>query len=191
MKKLNGVHTCCHKLATVLKMDYSRHHYQKLAVGRHHGTIMTRSERLLELLQALRRRRSAVSGATLATELGISIRTLYRDIASLQAQGAHITGEPGVGYLLRPGYMLPPLMFSQAELEALMLGMRWVNKVADPSLRDAAANAFAKISAVLPGPMRAELEDTTLLVGPRTIQETETVDLEMLRSAMRQEQKCN
>ena len=73
---------------------------------------MVRSERLLTLLQALRRYRRPVSGALLAQELGISIRTLYRDVASLQAQGADIEGEPGVGYILRPGFMLPPLMFS-------------------------------------------------------------------------------
>eukprot|EP01036_Dinobryon_divergens_P018541 gene18541-25256_t len=70
---------------------------------------MSRSERLLALLQALRRRRSAVSGLVLAQELDVSIRTLYRDIAALQAQGAAIEGSPGVGYVMKPGFMLPPL----------------------------------------------------------------------------------
>ncbi|MBV2183002.1 MAG: HTH domain-containing protein, partial [Rhizobium sp.] len=87
---------------------------------------MSRSERLLSLLQVLRRHRQPVSGAALASELGISLRTLYRDIASLQAQGANIEGEAGVGYVLRPGYMLPPLMFSREEIEALVLGVRLV-----------------------------------------------------------------
>ena len=104
---------------------------------------MTRSERLLSLLQALRRHKRPVSGARLAEELGISIRTLYRDIASLQAQGASIEGEPGVGYILRPGFMLPPLMFSQTELEALMLGFRWVSKFADGPMTKAASDALA------------------------------------------------
>src|SRR5690606_27088595 len=115
-------------------------------------------ERLLSLLQALRRHRRPVSGALLAAELGISIRTLYRDIRSLQAQGADIEGEPGIGYVLRPGFMLPPLMFSQAELEALMIGFRWVAKFADEPLTEAASDALAKISAVLPENLRSELE---------------------------------
>ena len=150
---------------------------------------MVRSERLLTLLQALRRYRRPVSGALLAQELGISIRTLYRDVASLQAQGADIEGEPGVGYVLRPGFMLPPLMFSQAELEALMLGFRWIAKFADEPVTKAASDALAKISAVLPEDLKDELENTTLLVGPRTISDAETVDLGLIRAAIRGEQK--
>lgn len=150
---------------------------------------MARSERLLALLQVLRRHRRAVSGATLAGELGISIRTLYRDIASLQAQGADIEGEPGVGYVLRPGFMLPPLMFSQGELEALMLGFRWVQKFADEPVTKAATDALAKISAVLPPELREELENTALLVGPRRIVDSEIVDLVLIRTAIRRERK--
>ncbi|CAH1652998.1 hypothetical protein CHELA40_10732 [Chelatococcus asaccharovorans] len=130
-----------------------------------------------------------MSGARLAQELGISIRTLYRDISSLQAQGADIEGEPGVGYILRPGFMLPPLMFSQAERDALMLGFRWVAKFADEPMIKAAADALAKISAVLPESLKDELERTALLVGPRTIRDVETVDLKIARAAIRNEQK--
>jgi len=130
-----------------------------------------------------------VSGARLAEELGISIRTLYRDIASLQAQGASIEGEPGVGYILRPGFMLPPLMFSQTELEALMLGFRWVSKFADEPMMKAASDALAKIAAVLPESLKVELESNALLVGPRTFKDAETVDLKIARTAIRNEQK--
>ncbi|MGB3874682.1 MAG: YafY family protein [Shinella zoogloeoides] len=150
---------------------------------------MTRSERLLALLQLLRRHRHPVSGATLAGELGVSIRTLYRDIATLQAQGADIEGEPGVGYVLRPGFMLPPLMFSQGELEALVLGFRWVQKFADTPVTKAATDALAKISAVLPAELAAELENTALLVGPRRIVDGEIVDLAVIRAAIRRERK--
>ena len=87
---------------------------------------MSRAQRLLDLIQALRGYRRPVSGATLAETLGISLRTVYRDIETLKAQGAHIDGEPGVGYVLRPGFMLPPLMFSEEEIEAIVLGSRWV-----------------------------------------------------------------
>jgi predicted DNA-binding transcriptional regulator YafY len=150
---------------------------------------MTRPERLLSLLQVLRRHRRPVGGAMLARELGISIRTLYRDIASLQAQGANIEGEPGVGYVLRPGFMLPPLMFSQAELDALMLGFRWVAKFTDKPMTRAASDALAKISSVLPANLKDELERTSLLVGPRTISDNEAVDLDILREAIRRERK--
>ena len=149
---------------------------------------MTRAERLLSLLQVLRRHRRPVSGRVLAGA-GISLRTVYRDIASLQAQGADIEGEAGIGYVLRAGFMLPPLMFSQAELEALMLGFRWVGKFADAQLTAAAADALAKISAVLPAELRREMECTTLLVGPRTIVDRETIDMGVVRAAIRTESK--
>ena len=71
---------------------------------------MSRTERLFDLLQILRRHRHPVSGERLADELGVSIRTLYRDIATLKAQGAELDGEPGLGYVLKPSFMLPPLM---------------------------------------------------------------------------------
>ena len=106
---------------------------------------MSRSERLFDLLQALRRHRRPVSGRTLAEETGVSLRTLYRDIASLQAQGADIEGEPGLGYVLKPGFLLPPLMFSAEEIEALVLGTRWVAVRADSHLQGAARNALAHV----------------------------------------------
>jgi predicted DNA-binding transcriptional regulator YafY len=111
---------------------------------------MSRAERLLQLMQALRRHRFPVSGASLASERRVSLRTLYRDIDSLQAQGAMIDGEAGVGYVLRPGFMLPPLMFSEEEIEALVLGSRWVADRGDSQLGDAARNAISKIAAVFP-----------------------------------------
>lgn len=151
---------------------------------------MSRSERLLGLLQTLRRHRRPVSGKALAEELGVSIRTLYRDIASLQAQGAQIEGEPGVGYLLRPGFMLPPLMFSEDEIEALVLGSRWVADRADNPLGSAARNALAKIAAVLPADLRDGIDAASLLVGPgEPIIADVVVDLAAIRKAIRSERK--
>jgi len=149
---------------------------------------MSRAERLLELMQALRRYRYPVSGAALALELGISLRTLYRDIASLQAQGARIDGEPGVGYVLRPGFLLPPLMFSEEEIEALVLGSRWVAARADSGLGDAARNAIAKIAAVLPAELRHELDANTLLVPSEPIAAGDH-ELGQIRGAIRAECK--
>ncbi len=150
---------------------------------------LSRSERLLDLLQTLRRHRRPVSGRVLAEELGVSIRTLYRDIVSLQAQGADIEGEPGVGYVLRPGFMLPPLMFSEDEIEALVLGSRWVADRADDRLSSAARDALVKIAAVLPADLSDSLETSALLVGPRDAIIRDTVDLSALRAAIRSERK--
>jgi predicted DNA-binding transcriptional regulator YafY len=141
------------------------------------------------LLQVLRRHRSPLPGPALAAELGISIRTLYRDIATLQAQGAEIQGEPGLGYVLRPGFTLPPLMFSVEELEALVLGSRWVARRSDDRrLCAAARNALAKIAAVLPDELRRELDTATLLVGP-TAPQIDTIDTALVRESIRREHK--
>lgn len=149
---------------------------------------MSRAERLLQLMQVLRRRREPAAGAALARELGVSLRTLYRDIASLQAQGASIEGEAGVGYVLRPGFTLPPLMLSEDEIEALVLGSRWVARHTDPQLADAARNALAKIHAVLPPALRLELESSALLV-PGEPEAGEEDALARIRLAIRRERK--
>ncbi len=133
---------------------------------------MSRAQRLLQLLEALRRRRTAVTGEVLARELGISLRSLYRDIATLRDQGAHIEGESGMGYVLRPGFLLPPLMFSEEELEALWLGMHWVAERITPRDRDlgeAAQSSLAKIRSVLTPELRNQLDLSTLLIAPETI----------------------
>jgi predicted DNA-binding transcriptional regulator YafY len=150
---------------------------------------MSRAERLLALIEVLRRHRRPVSGATLARDLRISLRTLYRDIASLQAQGAHIDGAPGLGYVLRPGFTLPPLMFAADEIEALVLGSRWVVDRGDHRLAAAAGNAIAKIAAVLPPDLRHELESSALLVGPGAPIAAGDADLATVRQAIRNERK--
>jgi predicted DNA-binding transcriptional regulator YafY len=152
---------------------------------------MTRSERLLSLLQLLRRYRRPVSGQVLAEELGVSIRTLYRDIASLQAQGATIEGEPGVGYVMKPGFMLPPMTFSSEELDALVLGMRWVADRCDKTLSAGALSTLAKVAAVLPTELRRELEESSLLVGAPLKRPAHKVPSDLLRAAVRAEQKLN
>lgn len=152
---------------------------------------MSRSQRLLDLIQTMRRYRRPVSGKVLAEETGISIRTLYRDIATLQAQGAHIEGEPGLGYVLRPGFMLPPLMFTEEEIEALVLGSRWVAKQPDNRLSTAARDALNKIAAVLPDDLRESVDTSALLVGPGDGSATDGVDLADVRKAIRSERKLD
>ena len=80
---------------------------------------MSRAARLLALLQALRRRRTAVTAAALAAELGVSVRTIYRDIATLAGEGAVIEGAAGIGYLIHPDAFLPPLRFDANEISAV------------------------------------------------------------------------
>jgi predicted DNA-binding transcriptional regulator YafY len=150
---------------------------------------MSRAERLLQLMQVLRRHRFPVSGAALAEELQVSLRTLYRDIASLQSQGALIEGEAGLGYVLKPGFVLPPLMFSEEELEALVLGSRWVANRADSHLAEAARNALSKIEAVLPIGLRIAMNNSTLLVGPRSDTDAGNEGLDSVRLAIRSERK--
>ena len=150
---------------------------------------MSRAQRLLDLIQVLRRHRHPVSGALLAEATGVSLRTLYRDIDTLKAEGAHIDGEAGVGYVLRPGFMLPPLMFSEEEIEALVLGSRWVHQRADRALADAAANVLAKIGAVLPKDLRDTLDESGLLIGPGDPIAAGDAQLPKIRQAIRTERK--
>lgn len=149
---------------------------------------MSRAARLLELIALLRRHRHPIQGAALARQMDVSLRTLYRDIATLQAQGAQIEGEAGVGYVLKPGFMLPPLMFSADELEALVLGSRWVaGRSADEQLAQAARSALDKISAVLPAELRRELDSAALLVGPAEQRSEPEQLMARLRACVRNE----
>ena len=150
---------------------------------------MSRAQRLLDLIQVLRRQRRAVAGATLADALGVSLRTVYRDIETLKAQGAHIEGETGVGFVLRPGFMLPPLMFSEEEIEALVLGSRWVSERADGPLGAAARNVLAKIGAVLPDDLKESLDTSGLLIGPGAPVSAGDGELAAIRGAIRSERK--
>jgi len=147
---------------------------------------MSRAARLFSLLQALRRHASPVTASALAAELEVSERTIYRDIAALIAQGAAIHGEAGIGYVLRPGFFLPPLMFTEDELEAVVLGLCYVHQRGDATLSKAAAEAHAKLRAVLPREAREVLENPIALPGPpgRPFPDN-AVELAVLRAAIR------
>ncbi len=125
----------------------------------------------------------------LAEELGVSLRTLYRDMAALSARGVPIRGEPGVGYILEAGHFLPPLSFSEDEMDAITLGLRWVEKRADPDLGRAAEDALAKIASVLPKQMRDAAETPAVFVGPDIPQPPATVSAGLFRAAVRRRNK--
>ncbi|PYE29786.1 putative DNA-binding transcriptional regulator YafY [Rhizobium sp. PP-F2F-G38] len=149
---------------------------------------MARSHRLFDLMQVLRRHRATVSGQTLANELGVSLRTIRRDVATLQGMGAEIDGEAGVGYILQPGFLLPPLSFTDEEVQALVIGAQWVSRQTDDKLAFAVTNALAKINAVLPPDMRSVLSDDMVYVG-HPMKTAGPLDLSEVRRALREQRK--
>lgn len=124
---------------------------------------MRRADRLFRLVQLLRRSR-VVTAQRLAEELEVAERTVYRDIRDLSLSGVPIRGEAGVGYALAHGFDLPPLMFNEEEIEALVLGARVVQSWADPALAKAADSVLAKVEMVLPDKLRSKVAGSTLLV---------------------------
>jgi predicted DNA-binding transcriptional regulator YafY len=123
---------------------------------------MDKTERLFAIMDTLRRQRRAVTAQALAEEHNVSVRTLYRDVQTLIGLGAPIEGEAGIGYLLKPGFFLPPLMFSPEELEALVLGARWVEARPDAPLAQAARTALGKIATASPDDLRDRIGNTGL-----------------------------
>jgi len=150
---------------------------------------MDKTERLFALLDALRRRRSPTTAETLAEEQEVSVRTIYRDVQTLIGLGAPIEGEAGLGYVLRSGFFMPPLMFTPVELEALVLGARWVQTLPDGELGAAAKNALAKIATASSDDLRARIDDPGLWPINLGKQEGQprTPILERSREAMRNE----
>jgi len=128
---------------------------------------MRRADRLFQIVQLLRRRRTVVTAAQIAGKLEISERTVYRDIRDLIQAGTPIDGEAGVGYRLQPGYDLPPLMFDREEIQALVLGARIVAQFGDPALARASESILGKVAGVLPKELEPLLADTRLFV-PKT-----------------------
>lgn len=139
-------------------------------------------------MDALRRHRRPVTAAALAAELSVSVRTVYRDVQALVGLGAPIDGEAGLGYMLRGGFFLPPLMFDPDEIEALVLGARWVEVQKDQALASAARNALAKIAAAAPKDIRDTMAETGLWAPPRW-SDAPAIDLKPIREAIRREVK--
>src|SRR5512135_1040849 len=126
---------------------------------------MARSDRLFDIIQRLRTATKPTTAAALAAELEVTPRTVYRDIATLQARRVPIEGAPGIGYLLRKGFDLPPLMFTIDEVEAIAVGARLVQRLKDPKLQDAANTVLAKVTVVVPERLRPHISDTHVYVS--------------------------
>lgn len=144
---------------------------------------MRPTHRLFQIVQLIRGRRRTTA-AWLAARLERSERTVYRDIAQLQAQGVPIEGEAGVGYRLAAGFELPPLMFSPAEAKALLACMRIAQGQLDPELAGAAARALEKIVGVLPPPARAAADRLALHAPADPLDEPLRLRLQVLREAI-------
>ncbi len=152
---------------------------------------MRRSDRLFDIIQRLRRAPRPVTAARLAAELEVTPRTIYRDVATLQARRVPIDGAAGVGYVLRKGFDLPPLMFTADEIDAIAVGARMVRRLRDPKLQEAADSVLAKVTVVLPEALRASLDAQHIFVSEGDAVAASGVDMAELRSAIRASRKLH
>ncbi|MGB7318604.1 MAG: YafY family protein [Planktotalea sp.] len=144
---------------------------------------MSRTARLFQLMQAMRQAAPPVRAENLAQEMGVSLRTIYRDIDSLRSLGALIDGEAGYGYTLIEDATLPPLGFDDEEIEALVLGLREVGQTGDPSLAEAAMRALGKLKGRLPPRQSHRLEHAVLSARRFRERPEPGVDPRVLRQA--------
>lgn len=150
---------------------------------------MRRSDRLFDIIQALRGAQAPLTASTLADRLEVTPRTIYRDIATLQARRLPIEGAPGIGYVLRKGYDLPPLMFTTEEIEAIAVGARMVRRLRDEELQQAADSVLSKLSAAVPETLRDSLVAPRIWVSDGDAARPAGVDLAEIRSAIRAARK--
>jgi len=143
---------------------------------------MSKAARLFEVIQLLRSANGPILARDIASALEISIRTVYRDIASLQAMQTPILGEPGVGYVMRKGYDLPPINFDVEEAEAISVGLSLIARTGDPGLWRAAKRASGKLHEAAPGTRK-------LVTSSWAMESSPNVDLSTLRKAIRNETK--
>jgi predicted DNA-binding transcriptional regulator YafY len=126
---------------------------------------MRRADRLFDILRILRAALRPVTAAAIASELEVTVRTVYRDVATLQARRIPIEGAAGIGYVLRRGFDLPPLMFTEDEAEAIAVGVRMLARTGDPGLQKAAESVLSKVTLVVPDPLREYLSTAPVYVS--------------------------
>lgn len=150
---------------------------------------MRRADRLFDIIQILRTAAHPITAAALADKLEVTARTIYRDIAALQGSRVPIEGAPGLGYVLRRGFDLPPLMFTTEEIDAIAIGVRLLRRLRDPKLQDAAESVLGKLSAVVPQPLQSQLVAAPLYVSDGSAPAVTGIDLSQLRTAIRETRK--
>lgn len=147
---------------------------------------MRRADRLFQIIQILRGSNKPVTAAIIARELEVSRRTVYRDIADLISQRVPISGEAGFGYVLGPGFDMPPLMLTPDEIEAVVLGAQWVRLHSDTLISNAARDVVSKIAAVIPEALRPYVAEPSVGIRPVSPQQTEAIDVTLIRQAIRE-----
>ncbi|TWB15687.1 putative DNA-binding transcriptional regulator YafY [Rhizobium sp. ERR 1071] len=152
---------------------------------------MRKASRLFEIIQILRLAKRPVTGADIAARLEVTVRSVYRDIAALQAMRVPIEGERGIGYILRPGFDLPPLMFSIEEMEAIVLSLALLERTGDAELKQAAKRVTAKIAGAVPPPLRQTLDANALHAWGFAAPSASAIDLSLVRRAIRDEEKLD
>lgn len=152
---------------------------------------MRRADRLFRIVEYLKARRRVVTAATIAQELEVSTRTIYRDIVDLNTSGVPIIGEAGVGYTLSRNYVVKPLMFGIEELDALMLGVQMVKSWGDKELARSASQAIDKLTSVLPESLQKEMSKTFLFSMTSKAEVKINIDFASLRRAIRAKNKLN
>jgi len=150
---------------------------------------MRRADRLFDIIQILRLARTPITAATIAAELEVTPRTVYRDIATLQSRRVPIDGEAGIGYVLRRGFELPPLMLTEEEVQAVAVGLRLLRRAGDPGLETAARQVMIKLAAAMPEVLRAQLLEAPFHVATRGAPSPSAVDLSETRAAIRNAHK--
>jgi predicted DNA-binding transcriptional regulator YafY len=152
---------------------------------------MRRADRLFDIIQYLRTAPGPVTAATLAAEFEVAVRTVYRDIAALQGRRIPIEGEPGIGYVLRRGFDLPPLMFTTEEVEAIAVGARMLGRTGDSGLQEAAESVLSKLAVVVPEALRESLAAPPVYVDTQGAPAPPVADLGAIRAAIRAERKLH
>ena len=150
---------------------------------------MRRADRLFDIIQALRTAPNPVTAAALAEQLEVTVRTIYRDIAALQASRVPIEGAPGLGYVLRRGFDLPPLMFTTEEADAIAIGVRLLRRLREAKLQQAAESVLAKLAVVVPAPLQLYLVSAPIYVSDGDAPPATGVDPAELRSAIHEARK--
>ncbi len=150
---------------------------------------MRKATRLFEIIQILRLARGPVTAAAIGAQLEVTSRSIYRDIAALQAMRVPIEGGRGIGYILRPGFTLPPLMLSMEETEAIVLALALLARTGDTELKQAAKQVSRKIAAAVPAPLSASFSRNALHAWGTVAPVPEAADLGLIRRAIRDERK--
>lgn len=150
---------------------------------------MRKASRLLEIIQILRLANGPVTAAQIGARLGVTVRSIYRDIVELQAMDVPVEGGRGIGYILRPGFELPPLMFTIEETEAIVLALALLRRTGDRGLEAAAGRVNQKIAGAMPAPMRPHLGSTALHAWGTVAPAAPGIDTALVRQAIRDEQK--